>query len=86
MVWYWGVWGMTFVGSYLLIDFGGVDVMAIMLKLDTWTGWEISSNIKPEYGKIGLALALNEVIEPIRLPFVIVTVKPVMDRIFPPKY
>jgi len=86
LVWYWGVWGGTFVLSYGAIDLGGVDVMSIMMKLDVWTGWDISANIKPEYGKIGLALALNEVLEPIRLPVVIMTVKPVMDRLFPPKF
>jgi len=86
VAWYWSVWGMTCVASYLAIDFGGVDVMALMMKVDVWTGWDLSSNVKPEYGKVGLAIAVNEILEPIRLPLVIVTVKPVIDRIFPPKY
>ena len=86
IAWYWGMWISTLGISWLAIDVGGVDVVTILHQLDAWTGYDLSGAIKPEYGKIGLAIALNEALEPIRLPIVIVTVKPVMDQLFPPKY
>ncbi|KAL7559377.1 hypothetical protein ACA910_008002 [Epithemia clementina (nom. ined.)] len=86
MVYYGGVWFWMLVATYLVIDWGHVDVMALLFKLDHWTGYDISSQVRPEYGKLGLALVLNETLEVVRLPFVIVTVKPVMDRVFPTKY
>jgi hypothetical protein len=35
---------------------------------------------------LGVALIVNELVEPLRLPIVILTVKPVVDKIMPPKY
>ena len=54
--------------------------------MDARLGWDMASKVDPEMGKIGMTLVINEVIEPLRLPIVIVTVKPVMDRVFPPKF
>lgn len=68
------------------IEIGNLDAMAMLARVDEYTGWDLVSKIDPQLGKIGLALMLNEIIEPLRLPAVIVTVKPVMDNIFPPKY
>ena len=86
MVYYWGVWAGMLMTSYLAMEYGNVNVMALLHQLDGWTGYNFSGNVRPEYGKIGLALVLNEVLEVVRLPFVIVTVKPLMDQLFPPKY
>ena len=86
MVYYWVVWMSTFAASYLAMEWGQVDVLSILYKLDGWTGFDISGHVRPEYGKIGLALVLNEVLELGRLPFVIVTVKPLMDHLYPTKY
>jgi hypothetical protein len=33
-----------------------------------------------------VAVIVNELVEPVRLPVVIMTVKPVMDQFFPPKF
>ena len=71
---------------YLAIDLGGMDAMAIIAKGDTLltqlTGSEfnIVSKVDPQLGKIGVALVLNEMLEPIRLPFVVATLKPTMVR------
>ena len=86
VAWYWAVWittGIVCYGAILLFD---VDVIYLLQQLDARTGWDLTNQINPEYGKIGIALVANEVIEPLRLPIVIVTVKPVMDRVYPPKF
>jgi hypothetical protein len=74
------------VGMYLAIDIGGLDAMEILAKADAYTGWSLSDKVDPQMGKIGLALLLNEMAEPVRLPVVVATLKPVMELISPPKY
>lgn len=86
VAWYWAFWGVTFVGVYAGIEVGGIDAMQIIRNVDVRFGWDLSSKVDPSLGKIGLTLVMNELIEPIRLPVVIVTVKPVMDQLFPPKF
>jgi hypothetical protein len=86
IAWYWAVWGSTCVMCYGAIHVGGVDAMALLAQIDAKTGFELASKVDPDVGKIGLAVIVNEFLEPIRLPVVIVTVKPVMDNFFPPKY
>jgi hypothetical protein len=86
VAWYWSIWGMTAVVCYGAIEVGGIDAMALVARADAYTGWDLVSQINPSLGKVGLALVVNELIEPLRLPMVIMTVKPVMDQIFPPKF
>ena len=86
MVWYWVIWISTGVVCYTTITLFDVDVMYLLQQIDVRTGYHISEQVNPEYGKIGMALVVNEVIEPIRLPVVIITVKPVIDVLYPPKY
>ena len=86
VAWYWSCWGLTAVACWAAIELGGIDAMAMVARVDAYTGWELTSRLDPNLGKLGLVLVVNELIEPLRLPLVIVTVKPVMDRIFPPKY
>lgn len=85
-VYYWCVWSATGVCMYLAIDVGGLDAMALLAKIDANLGWKLTEMVDPQYGKIGLALLLNEVLEPVRLPFVITTLKPAIDTFSPPKY
>ena len=85
-VYYWSVWFSMGVGMYLAIDFGGLDAMHIIQKFDNYTGLSLTEKIDPQLGKIGLALVMNEMLEPIRLPIVVATLKPAMDTISPPKY
>lgn len=86
VAYYWVCWGVSFVGCFGAITLGGLDAMAIVAKADTMTGWDLTSKVDPELGKLGVTLVLNELIEPIRMPLVITTVKPVMDQFFPPKF
>jgi len=85
-VYYWTLWTTMGVSIYLLIDFGGFDAMSLLDKIDTYMGWSLSQKVDPQLGKMGLALVVNECLEPVRLPFVVVTLKPVMDVVSPPKY
>jgi hypothetical protein len=77
---------------YGAIDLGGLDAMMVISKVDdalsqlTGSEWALSKTIDPKLGKIGVALVLNEMIEPIRLPFVVVTLKPTIEYLNPPKY
>jgi hypothetical protein len=80
------VWTSTAILCYGAITVFDIDTIALIAQLDAKTGWDLVSKIDPEMGKIGMALIANEALEPIRLPVVIVTVKPVIDRIYPPKY
>lgn len=86
VAWYWAVWGSTALLCYGAITLFDIDTMALLAQVDARTGWDLTSKVDPEVGKIGMAIILNEMVEPVRLPLVIVTVKPVMDQIFPPKY
>ena len=83
--WYWVVWSASGAAVYGAIEFLEIDAMLFIEQWDTWTGWGIQSNVDPEWGTIGLAVAMNEILEPLRLPFVLVTVKPVIDKLRPPK-
>ena len=60
--------------------------MALLERIDSNLGWSLSEKVDPQLGKMGVALILNECLEPVRLPFVVVTLKPVMDIVNPPKY
>lgn len=84
MAWYWTVWCVTAGLSYAAIEVGGVDPLLVAAKVETFMGWEtasISGRVDPTLGHIGLALAVNECLEPLRLPLVVVTTKPMVDFI-----
>ena len=86
LIWYWTIWATTGIVCYGTITLFNVDTIYLLQQLDAQTGFHLSEQVNPEHGKIGMALIVNEIIEPIRLPIVIVTVKPVIDQMFPPKY
>ena len=83
---YWVIWTCCGVGMYLAIDVGGVDTMQVLGKIDNYWGWNLSEKVDPQLGKIGMALVMNEMVEPLRLPFVVATLKPAMEFISPSKY
>jgi hypothetical protein len=85
-VYYWCVWTTMGVSVYLAIDVGGLDAMELLARIDHQFGWSLTEKVDPQLGKIGLALMVNEVLEPVRLPFVITTLKPAIDTISPPKF
>mmetsp|Transcript_24904 Transcript_24904/g.31355 ORF Transcript_24904/g.31355 Transcript_24904/m.31355 type:complete len:189 (+) Transcript_24904:145-711(+) len=74
-----GVWCFTGVLTYGAIEVGGVDAVALVAKVDNLTGYDFSSKIDPTYGKIGVAVVLNELLEPLRLPLVVFITKPIVD-------
>ena len=85
-VYYWAVWGTMGAGVYLAIGVGGLDAMEVIGWFDNATGFDLSNRVDPTLGTIGLTLVLNEALEPVRLPFVVATLKPMMDTLNPPKF
>lgn len=85
-VYYWVTWTSTGLLTYGAIEIGGLDAMQMISNVDNYTGFDLASKVDPQLGKIGLALVANEMLEPIRLPFVVATLKPLMDTINPPKF
>lgn len=81
MAWYWVVWTSTAALTYAAIEVGGIDAIALIAKVDNLTGFEISQKIDPAVGTIGLTLAVNEMLEPLRLPIVVFTTKPIVDTL-----
>ena len=79
MAWYWVVWASTAALTYTAIEAGGVDAIALIARFDEFTGMDISSKVDPTVGTIGLTIAINELIEPLRLPIVVFTTKPIVD-------
>ena len=88
LAWYWTCWFGTAGLSYLAIEFGGVDPIMVAHKLESFLGWEydaIAGRVDPQIGMVGLVVAVNECLEPLRLPFVVLTTKPVVN-FFTKKY
>mmetsp|Transcript_22052 Transcript_22052/g.33462 ORF Transcript_22052/g.33462 Transcript_22052/m.33462 type:complete len:199 (+) Transcript_22052:82-678(+) len=85
-VWYYTVWisgfAMVYGGLQVGQSMGFLDVMELISKVEAYTGY----NLDPTLGTLALTLALNELLEPARIPFVIFTAKPVANYFFPPKF
>ena len=81
MAWYWTCWCATGALTYLAIDVGGFDALPLIAKIDGLFGTSVAGSINPQLGNIALALAVNEVLEPVRLPVVVMTTKPVVKYI-----
>ena len=82
LAWYWTCWAATLPVVYAAIELGGVDPLIVASKIENFLGWEpmsISGKLDPTLGQIGLVVAVNECLEPLRLPFVVVTTKPVVN-------
>jgi hypothetical protein len=86
MLWYGTCWTTTAVMVYAAVEIFGVDAMSWIAAADSFTGFDLASKVDPDFGKAGLVLVVNEMLEPVRLPIVILTCKPVVDRIAPTKY
>lgn len=81
MAWYWCVWTSTAALTYAAIEVGGVDAIELLARVDDLTGYEISAKVDPTIGTIGLTVAINEMLEPLRLPIVVFTTKPIVDTL-----
>ena len=82
LAWYWTCWFATAGLSYAAIELGGVDPLVVAAKIETLVGLEpcaITGRLDPTLGEVALVVAANECLEPLRLPFVVVTTKPVVN-------
>ena len=71
---YWtGLWAVTGVATYAGIVYGEVDVISYIRLFDEYAGWSLAERIDPRLGDIAVAVAVNEMMEPVRLPFVVMT-------------
>jgi hypothetical protein len=85
MAYYGATWFSTGLVLFIVAEVGGMDATAVLTFADTYTGLNMASKVDPTLGKVGIILILNEMLEPVRLPFVVLTAKTVIDRLFPPK-
>jgi len=65
---------------------GAIDPMVLIGNVDAYTGLELSSKVDPQLGAIGITLVFNEMLEPIRLPIVVMTTKPIVEALYPKTY
>ena len=72
--------------TYGAIEMGAVDAMEIIAKADGYTGFDLSSKVDPKLGAIGITLVFNEMLEPIRLPIVVMTTKPIVETFYPKRF
>jgi len=81
MVYWTSVWCATGVGCYAAMEYGGVEALPLIQHLDQLTGFDLANKIDPSLGNIAVAVAVNEMLEPIRLPFIVATTQPVVDSL-----
>lgn len=82
MAWYGAVWVTTAGLTYAAFELGGVDPIMVMTKAETWLSLEhgaITGKVDPNLGQLGLVLVINELLEPLRLTFVVMTTRTVVD-------
>lgn len=72
--------------TYGAITMGAIDPMVLIGNVDAYTGLELSSKVDPQLGAIGITLVFNEMLEPIRLPIVVMTTKPIVEALYPKTY
>ena len=72
--------------TYGAIEMGAIDAMALIAKADSYTGLDLGSKVDPQLGAIGITLVFNEMLEPVRLPIVVLTTKPIVETFYPKRY
>ena len=78
MAWYWTCWCGTLGLTYATIDIGGFDALPLIAKVDGLFGTNAAHSIDPRLGNVAVSIAVNEILEPLRLPFVVMTTKPIV--------
>lgn len=78
--WWTGVWTATGIGIYLGMEYGGIDAQSILMDIPYVNDaiGESLSAVNPKTGNLMVAIGVNECLEPVRFPFVLVTAKPVI--------
>ena len=79
VVYWWSVWGVTGVLCYAGITVFEVPVQSYIAQVDDYMGWDLAARVDPQLGEVAAALAVNEMLEPLRLPIVVATTKRVVD-------
>jgi hypothetical protein len=62
-----------------MLQIGLIDAMMLLEWVDTQFDVSLADNIDPTLGNAALAIALNELMEPIRLPIVVMTTPTVVN-------
>ena len=81
LVYWWSLWGFTGILCYGSISFFSLDVPSLLKNLDSLINIDVSGRIDPDLGEVAVAVAVNELLEPVRLPFVVVTTKKLVDAL-----
>merc|ERR1712159_201142 len=81
LVWWTGTWLMTGLGIYAGLQLSGADSVALISAVDAKLNTELASRVDPTAGNVAIAVALNEIIEPLRLPVAIATTPKVVSWI-----
>eukprot|EP00729_Bicosta_minor_P016625 gene16625-17089_t len=68
MVYWTAVWGVTGIGIFAMLHTGIMDGMLLLHVIDNTFDLTLAERVDPSLGNIALAFALNEMIEPLRLP------------------
>lgn len=80
MVYWTAVWGVTGIGIFAMLHTGIMDGMLLLHVIDNTFDLTLAERVDPSLGNIALAFALNEMIEPLRLPCVVVSTPAVVKK------
>lgn len=80
MVYWTAVWGVTGIGIFAMLHTGIMDGMQLLHVIDNTFDLTLAERVDPSLGNIALAFALNEMIEPLRLPCVVVSTPAVVKK------
>jgi hypothetical protein len=78
LAWWTGVWAVTGVGIYSGMELFGIDILGMLQTALPSNNYIDFSKVDPKTGNVMTAVAINELIEPIRFPFVLLTAKPII--------
>eukprot|EP00427_Karlodinium_veneficum_P029641 CAMPEP_0169206486 /NCGR_PEP_ID=MMETSP1016-20121227/13067_1 /TAXON_ID=342587 /ORGANISM="Karlodinium micrum, Strain CCMP2283" /LENGTH=199 /DNA_ID=CAMNT_0009283683 /DNA_START=70 /DNA_END=667 /DNA_ORIENTATION=- len=80
--WYCTCWASTWFGIYMLLESGVISWQDSLRPLLEGFGLEYyTDRIDPSMGNVIIAFMVNELVEPLRFPFVLVTGKPVVKAL-----
>jgi hypothetical protein len=71
---YAGIYNLGGLLIYVSADQCGLDLRRIVRKVDDVTGTKIAASLErldPRIGNVGVAIAVNELLEPVRLPLAV---------------
>jgi hypothetical protein len=84
VIYWWACWSVTGVGIFGAISMGGLDPFSLVAAFDGVAGTSLveflPTDLDPLFGNAALAVALNELLEPVRLPLVLLST-PAMMRL-----